>query len=596
MFVVSAANNILGNPTIYKNINGIEVTIDRYTTNIVITITPIVGYNSSNTNSINSATISALSALGFTVVFNSTTIVLTSNTLLTDIVLTSYNFVIKNISNVTISTELLSIEILEAAFTYAQTPCNYCNNFIPTLVSITSQNPPIANRGQIEYDFINALGQTQSLVIGNYSDTLSYCWCGAGTNLQIQSILTIRQLNNNASSPIIFQSINPNTQINIIEFKPVDNFQAEFACCVSEDSAINVTPITLTSNRNAPHNIGIANALKYDLYINIAGNYVEVPLIGLKTGTISITSGSVNVVGTGTLGLSQLTIGSKIYDSTGLIIGTIQTITDDTHFILSTIAINTYSGTFQSNLNYFINPDTTSIFNYPFPSKGIYSLNAIYNNGCTSITNNWIINVCNSVIINTGTCNNPSIQNLSAINYVKFSLQTNTGLDIIDNITQKVILKNQLVSPLSTFQVPNLIDGFYQLVLSILDSSANILSTKTQLLFYDCNIKSCEVSLRTQLLGFNTCVDCVAQLANNKLYQDLKLKNDIFQIYKDIIYSYWNDIKQQQSIDSSWDIENHLQDITSYSNALLQIQSICKDCGLNFTNPLTISTSDCGCK
>ena len=92
------------------------------------------------------------------------------------------------------------------------------------------------------------------------------------------------------------------------------------------------------------------------------------------------------------------------------------------------------------------------------------------------------------------------------------------------------------------------------------------------LLFYDCNIKSCEVYLRSNLLGFSNCVDCVDKKANQKEYETLKLKNDMFQIYKDIIYSYWNNIKKQQSIDETWDIEDHLQEVTTYSNALKQIK------------------------
>jgi len=98
------------------------------------------------------------------------------------------------------------------------------------------------------------------------------------------------------------------------------------------------------------------------------------------------------------------------------------------------------------------------------------------------------------------------------------------------------------------------------------------------------------------LLGFSNCVDCVDKKANQKEYETLKLKNDMFQIYKDIIYSYWNNIKKQQSIDETWDIEDHLQEVTTYSNALKQINTICTDCGFSFdTNTGTLSSGDCGC-
>ena len=74
----------------------------------------------------------------------------------------------------------------------------------------------------------------------------------------------------------------------------------------------------------------------------------------------------------------------------------------------------------------------------------------------------------------------------------------------------------------------------------------NLLITN-KILFYDCNIKSCEVYLRSNLLGFSNCVDCVDKKANQKEYETLKLKNDMFQIYKDIIYSYWNNINDNFS-------------------------------------------------
>jgi len=332
------------------------------------------------------------------------------------------------------------------------------------------------------------------------------------------------------------------------------------------------------------------------LYINNEGVYDYIPQTSVKTGEIVVTEDSTAVTGVLTTFLTQLTVGSIIYDNTGIKLGVVASITNNLNLVLESVALDSYSGEYRSQTFYFINPTLSSIFTYNDIIKGTYKLVATYNNACTSVSKEWVISICNATIINTGTCNNPSIQNLSAINYAKFTIKTSNSLDIVDSVSQKVILKDQIVSPLSTFNIPKLDDGFYQLDVQTLDSTGVVIATETQLLFYDCNIKSCEVYLRSNLLGFSNCVDCVDKKANQKEYETLKLKNDMFQIYKDIIYSYWNNIKKQESIDETWDIEDHLQEVTTYSNALKQIKTICTDCGFSFnTNTGTLSSSDCGC-
>ena len=452
---------------------------------------------------------------------------------------------------------------------------------------------------------IDSLG-TQFWSGVNKTGLLEYCFCDQIVNLPIRGIRTVRAIPNcGGTSPIIYQSISryfisvfgdQQTLVTTIPHIPSASFDGSFACCVSEDSQIEVTPLTLTPNRSTPHNSGIANALKYDLYINNEGVYEEVELNSLKTGEILVTEDSTVVVGSSTLFLSELTVGSTLYNNTGTKLGIVASITDNLNLVLTKVADDTYAGAYRSQTFYFINPTTSSVFTYNDIIKGTYKLVATYNNACTSVSKEWIISICNATIINTGTCNNPSIQNLSAINTAKFTIKTSNSLDIVDTVSQKVILKDQLVAPLSTFNIPKLDDGFYKLDVDTLNSSGIVIGTESQLLFYDCNIKSCEVYLRSNLLGYNGCVDCVDKKASDKEYETLKMKNDTFQIYKDIIYSYWNNIKKQESIDAIWDIEDHLQEVTTYSTALSQIKKICTDCGFSFnTASGTLSSSDCGC-
>jgi len=651
----SADLNSLGNPRIYGsntestsigntavNLLYSRFVIERNTTGIVIYITPetTTTVNAANTNTANSGVIaSILAATGLTLLYVNNRFEITGNltpslgsnqnsdssSALANLVST---LLVKDGSNNTIETQVFALSINHSNFLVKQSACSNKLTFSYLDSNYDYANPidnyGLADRGVVEYQYQDSFGSWVSVgtskVEGGYYYTppfsndingvafLTYDFCDVLVDTPLRAIRTVRAIPNcGGTSPIIYQSISPyfikelpdgySTLITTVPYVPSATFDGTFACCVSEDSEIEVTPLTLSPNRTSPHNTGIANALKYDLYINNEGEYEEVVIISLKTGTIVATEDSTAVTGTTTAFLTELTVGSKLYSSTNVYLGTVASITNNTNLVLVAGAIDSYSGTFKSQSNYFINPTTSSVFTYTDIIKGTYKLIATYNNACTSVSKEWIISICNSTIINTGTCNNPSIQNLSAINVARFTLRTSNSLDIVDTVSQKVILKDQLVDVLSTYEIPKLDDGFYRLDVDTLDEDGiKIGDTETQLLFYDCNIKSCEVYLRSNLLGFSTCVDCVDKKANQKEYETLKLKNDMFQIYKDIIYSYWNNIKKQESIDDTWDIEDHLQEVTTYSNALKQITTICTDCGFSFdTNTGTLSSSDCGC-
>ncbi len=647
-----ASLNSLGNPRIYgsntkaASIGNTSVdllysrfVIERNTTGIEIYITPetTLTVDETNTNTANSGVAaSILSVTGLVVTFQNNRFEITgdldtntdtdwsdttTSNSLANLVST---LLLKDAVNATIEEQYFALSLNHSNFYVEQQACSNTLKFSYLDANYDFQNPldnyGLAERGVVDYQYQDSTGSWISMgeskiVAGspifasgvNATALLTYNFCDVLTDIPLRGVRTVRAIPNcGGTSPIIYQSIstyfinkygsNPATLITTVPYVPSAEFDGSFACCVSEDSEIEVTPLTLTPNRTTPHATGIANALKYDLYINNEGVYDEVVIIELKTGTIVAAEDSDDIVGTGTAFLTELTVGSKIYSSTDVYLGTVLSITDNTNLILETVSVDSYSGTFKSQSNYFINPTTGSVFTYTDIIKGTYKLIATYNNSCTSVEKTWVISICNSTIINTGTCNNPSIQNLSAINYAKFTIKTSNSLDIVDSVSQKVILKDQIVDVLSTYEIPKLDDGFYQLDVQTLDEDGIVIGTESQLLFYDCNIKSCEVYLRSNLLGFSDCVDCIDKKANQKEYETLKLKNDMFQIYKDIIYSYWNNIKKQESIDASWDIEDHLQEVTTYSNALKQIKTICVNCGFSFdTNTGTLSSGDCGC-
>lgn len=636
---------------LYKN----KIIVEKFTTGISILITPVstTAVDKVNTDIANNTLYTdILTTTGLTARFDETLngILLTGNILsnqansssdLVQLSASFANFLFFDSLNNYIENQELDITINQAMFLVAPKPCSGCVELVYIDSAADYVNPIDnyggANRGIVEYQYQDFSGVWVSMGSAKIEDQIwrtdagsfgynpaliSYCGCEMFNNTPLRAIRTVRAIPNcGGTSPIIYQSISNHFNIenlglsnypqtlnqtlySTVPYIPTATFENEFACCVSEDSEIEVTPLTLTANRTSPHNTGILNALKYDLYINNEGVYEEIPILEQKTSGISWVANSDVVTGSGSISnpfsplfLQELTIGSKIYNSEKVFLGVVKEIVSNSKLILENPIIDGGSSyRFFSNKNYFIDPNTSSVFTYTDIIKGTYKLIATYNNACTSVSKEWIISICNATIINTGTCNNPSIQNLSAINSAKFTIKTSNSLDIVDSVSQKVILKDQIVSPLSTYQVPKLDDGFYQLDVQTLNADGEIISTETQLLFYDCNIKSCEVYLRSNLLGFSNCVDCVDKKANQKEYETLKLKNDMFQIYKDIIYSYWNNIKKQQSIDETWDIEDHLQEVTTYSNALKQIKTICTDCGFSFdTNTGTLSSGDCGC-
>lgn len=656
----SASLNSLGNPRIYgSNTKAVSIgstsvdllysrfVIERNTSGISIFISPetTLTVDETNTNIANSGVAASIfSVTGLVVIFQNNRFEITGNLLtnldedwsdsttnnsLANLVST---LLLKDAGNTTIETQTFALSLNHSNFYVLQQACSNKIKFTYLDNDYDFQNPldnyGLAERGVVDYQYQNSSGSWVSMgeskivagtndspVGGSYGTALlTYEFCDVLIDTPLRAVRTVREVPNcGGTSPIIYQSISTyfinglaanRTLITTIPYIPSITFDGTFACCVSEDSEIEVIPLTLTPNRAIPHDTGIANALKYDLYINNEGTYEEVVITEQKTGGLQWVSGTSTVTSYApisnpfsTLFLTELTIGSKLYTNTGTYIGKVKTIVSNTELTVEETFLDTDSSNYcYSNTFYFVNPTLASVFTYTDIIKGTYKLIATYNNACTSVSKEWVISICNATIINTGTCNNPSIQNLSAINTAKFTIKTSNSLDIVDSVTQKVILKDQIVAPLSTYQVTKLDDGFYQLDVQTLDENGIVLSTESQLLFYDCNIKSCEVYLRSNLLGFSNCVDCVDKKANQKEYETLKLKNDMFQIYKDIIYSYWNNIKKQQSIDETWDIEDHLQEVTTYSNALKQIKTICTDCGFSFnTNTGTLSSGDCGC-
>ena len=660
MLTYSADLNELGNPRIYgTNLNTAgnaenplvsRFIVEDGTTNIVIYITPTSStpIDKVATETTNSIAIAGLLSQGYILEIEETEqrIKISGNSILNTSPKYSDTFDSESSSDIYLSLPLfddlnqpievhtVSISKNRSIFRITQTPCTDCLNFTYIDCDYDFQNPidsfAIAQRGTVEYQQKD--GSWISLGVSSITPTVlpgggshehltapfTYCYCDSLENVEFRAIRTLREIPNcGGTSPIIYQSISKEflsslpkvlvggfaTKLSTIPYTPIITYNGSFNCCFPEDRTIQVNPTNLVPNNSSPHDGG-AVTLKYDFYKmegSTPNDLILTPqgetLRNTESSNITVTQGSTQVTVDSGVFNTLLIKGSKLFTDTGILIGTVELIQNPNLLTLAAPATTAYTGEFGFNKFYYPTPTTSTGFTFADLEQGTYKLVATYSNTCSSVVKEYTINVCGTYLVVTGDCNNPKIQNLSSTGYINFTLTTYNSMDVVDSVSQSVILKNISVSPVSSYQFPKLNDGFYKLTVRKLDDEGELISTDERILFYDCDIKSCEVALRSELLGFDFCTDCVDKKANLLAYQELERRNFRFQIQKEIIYSYWDDIKYQQAIPDTWNIEDHTQELQTYTEALNKLKTICADCGFTYsTNAVPLySTGDCGC-
>jgi hypothetical protein len=454
-------------------------------------------------------------------------------------------------------THKLGITINESMFSVQQIKCTSCIDLTYLDTAYDYFNPldnyGLAELGDVEYQYQDLNNNWVSMGIvdivknpanqnvpvnGSYGVAkLRHCYCDIASNLKLRAIRTVRDTIT-CTNEIVYQSI------------------SNYFAFLSGGS-------TVTSINLFPYKPEVEYGDSFNCCVSVTDS-INVDIISILPKPVAPTPHAC---------VENSTLTYNLYKYAAI---------DDLELI-DTVVIT--------------NPTINSGYTYDETlEKGSYKLTAELCNCCACVTKEWDINICDSYIITTGDCNNPKINNISANHNVKFTIKTYNSSNIVDTISQQVILKDQLVGPLSEYQFPKLNDGFYQIILDVIDQYGVTISTTTQVLFYDCIIKSCEVELRRKLLGFNWCADCDEKKAQQKEYEDLKVANSKFEIYKDVIYSYWNDIKMQQSIPESWDIESHLQELMTYSQTFNEMNKLCESCiESSFSGNVVSSNTDCGC-
>jgi hypothetical protein len=534
----------------------------------------------------------------------------------------------------------LNVVLNKSVFWVEQLACENCIILSYRDGNYDVENPldvmGLASRGIVEYQ--EKVGNTWTVLgsapilpggavgPGNGKITAQFkkCYCNPMEDLELRAVRTVRSVPNcGGTSPVIYESISDyiirgttnngylttdevgaDTKMTLVPLVPAITYDGSFECCVAENGRIEVKPLDLSPNVDTPHNTGPGVTLKYDFYRIEEGEPVdllptEIALRQFNTySPITVTAGSKYVTTTlSTTFTDFLIVGSKIFTGVDVLIGEVKAILSGTSIELKEVAQSNYVGAWEYNKFYFPNPTKASNFFF-YPTLGTYKLVATYSNNCTFVTKEYTINVCTAYLVVTGDCNNPKIQNTSSTNVLKVNVTTYNSMSVIDSVTQSVILKDFIVNANSSYQLPKLNDGFYKLTVQELSSTGVAIGDLDErILFYDCDIKSCEVALRSELLGFDFCVDCVDKKAKELEYKELERRNYMFQIQKETIYSYWDDIKYQQALPDTWNIEDHSQELQTYTETLNKLKTICKDCGFTYsTNTVPLySTGDCGC-
>jgi hypothetical protein len=154
--------------------------------------------------------------------------------------------------------------------------------------------------------------------------------------------------------------------------------------------------------------------------------------------------------------------------------------------------------------------------------------------------------------------------------YTIFQLNTITGL--FEAVSGLPTLPTNVLAADSSITYNLITDNIYQLIIS---GSPNIISY----FLMDSNIKACERDLIKDMFC-ETCDGCNKPILATKIYTVLK-----FNAIKNIIYYFWNQYVQTQSITDLITPPNN--DILYLADAIVQLNNICTTC-------VGTGCSDCG--
>jgi hypothetical protein len=265
---------------------------------------------------------------------------------------------------------------------------------------------------------------------------------------------------------------------------------------------------------------------------------------------------------------------------------------------------NTVTGCTTANLTYTIySPGGTSVatatYGYadlvgaPIPltdvniaftpnDLGTYKLVVEAENCCTTITEEFEYEICNSWVVSNTTCNILKIENLSSSVPLTYTIKKLNDDNVFEVATvNDVVLQDLDLAFGNSVSYDMGDDNLYTVTISQENDDPRVDNTDLEyIILLDCNIRKC----KKELLRLFLCEDDVdCGCAINDLTEFTALSN--------ILYRKWNIWKQQQSIYTTLDINDIVDDIATLSIAITKIKEICKECA----NDNLSKGDDCGC-
>lgn len=216
---------------------------------------------------------------------------------------------------------------------------------------------------------------------------------------------------------------------------------------------------------------------------------------------------------------------------------------------------------------------------------GTFKVEVIAENCCTTITREFLYDICNSWVVSNPDCNVLKIENLSSAEPLTYTIK-----ELTDDNTFSVVTKDGaslLDVPLSfgnSITCDLVKDNIYTVSISQVSDDPRVDNTDLEyVVLLDCNIRKC----KKELLRLFLCEDTTScKCAVNDLTEFTALSN--------IVYRRWNIWKKQQSIFTTLDINDIVDDITTLRIALDKIAELCKDCAND--NLTKGSSNGCNCK
>jgi hypothetical protein len=209
---------------------------------------------------------------------------------------------------------------------------------------------------------------------------------------------------------------------------------------------------------------------------------------------------------------------------------------------------------------------------------GTYTLNIALTNCCDTTEYDYSFDACNSWSITNSECNDIVITNLSTLTDLTYTIKELGDFEAFENITYEDIEQENIVLCAgASVTISGLADNLY--TITVIDEHPTTVDVESIFLL-DCNIKKCKKDFLLDLLCAGTTCDTLEDLERAKDFVQ-------FKTLEEIVYKFWDEWKQQQSLVETFSINDIMQDVLIVSEALDAIKKICDLCGTN--------GEDCGC-